>query len=133
MGLDRFSDDPARGVYIANIVKCRPPRNRNPEKGEVDACLPYLRRQIELVKPEAIVLLGAVPLEHLMGITGITRHRGQWLSYANIPVMPTFHPALILRFSASPQMEREKKLMVWDDLKKVMALLNLPVPAPKQH
>lgn len=132
MGLDRSSEDAAKGVYIANIVKCRPPRNRNPEPGEAEACLPYLRRQIELVQPEAIVLLGAVPLLHLLGIRGITKSRGQWLSYGEIPVMPTFHPALIIRYAASPQLERESKLKVWDDLKKVMALLQLPMPARKQ-
>lgn len=133
MGLDRYSEDAAKGVYIANIVKCRPQRNRNPEQGEADACLPYLRRQIELVKPEAIILLGAVPLQYLLGITGITKNRGQWLSYGDIPVMPTFHPAYILRFSNSPQLERENKLKVWDDLKKVMALLNLPLPPPRRQ
>ena len=133
MGLDRYSEDPATGVYIANIVKCRPPHNRNPEQREADACLPYLRRQIELVKPEAIVLLGAVPLQYLLGITGITKTRGQWLNYGDIPVMPTFHPALILRFSNSPQLERENKLKVWDDLQKVMALLKLPLPPPRKQ
>ena len=133
MGLDRLSEDPAQGVYIANIVKCRPPHNRNPEQREADACLPYLRRQIELVKPEAIVLLGAVPLQYLLGITGITKTRGQWLNYGDIPVMPTFHPALILRFSNSPQLERENKLKVWDDLQKVMALLKLPLPPPRKQ
>lgn len=111
-------------VYIANVVKCRPPNNRNPEPEEAEACRPYLDRQIELVKPEAIVLLGAVALLNLMNMTGIRRCRGKWLSYRNIPVMPTFHPAYLLR---TP----EDKRLVWGDLKMVLALLGMPVPERK--
>ena len=77
-------------VYIANIVKCRPPGNRNPSDEEAAICLPILKRQIELVNPKAIVLLGAVPLKYLMGMTGITRQRGKWMEYNGIQVMPTF-------------------------------------------
>lgn len=100
-------------VYIANIVKCRPPENRNPEPDEAAACLPYLRRQIELISPRVIVLLGSVPLEHLLGQKGIRRLRGQWLEYNNIPVMPTYHPAYLLRY---PEAKKE----TWSDLQQVM-------------
>jgi len=103
-------------VYIANIVKCRPPGNRNPEPGEAEACLPYLQRQIEIVRPEVIVLLGAVALQYLLGVRGIMRAHGQWHKYREIPVMPTFHPAYLLR---RPQ----EKRAAWEDLKKVMARL----------
>jgi DNA polymerase len=103
-------------VYIANIVKCRPPGNRNPEKDEAMQCLPYLKRQIELVSPKAIVLLGAVPLLWLLGKTGVMRLRGQWDEYQGIKVMPTFHPAFLLR---SPEAKKD----VWRDLQSVMQFL----------
>lgn len=125
MGLDRTAADAERGVYIANIVKCRPPNNRNPEPGEVEACLPYLERQIELVSPQVIVLLGAVPLRCLLGLNGITRERGQWKEYRGIPVMPTFHPAYLLRFEHQPDQFKREKLKVWQDLQQVMQRLGL--------
>ncbi len=100
-------------VYIANIVKCRPPGNRAPEDDEVEACLPYLERQIELIRPEVIVTLGAVPLKALFNLTGITRLRGGWLEYKGIRTMPTFHPSYLLR---SPGMKK----YAWEDLQKVM-------------
>ena len=103
-------------VYIANIVKCRPPGNRNPAEEEAEICLPILKRQIELVAPKAIVLLGAVPLKYLMGQTGISRLRGHWLEYNGIQVMPTYHPAYLLRNPAA-------KADVWKDLQQVMAYL----------
>ncbi len=124
MHLDRSCPDKTKGVYIANIVKCRPPNNRNPEMDEAAACVPFLHRQIELVQPEVIVLLGAVPLLHLLDLKGITRLRGTWQSYRGIPVMPTFHPAYLLRFERDEKRFREEKLKVWDDLKKVMQLLS---------
>ena len=102
--------------YIANIVKCRPPGNRNPSDEEAAICLPILKRQIELVNPKAIVLLGAVPLKYLMGMTGITRQRGKWMEYNGIQVMPTYHPAYLLRNPAA-------KADVWKDLQQVMAYL----------
>jgi DNA polymerase len=102
-------------VFLANIIKCHPPRNRPPEENEVATCLPYLRRQIEIISPKVIVLLGAVPLKYLMGITGITKMRGDWLDYKGIKVMPTFHPAYLLR-------NQHLKKEVWEDLQKVMAL-----------
>jgi len=103
-------------VYIANIVKCRPPRNRNPEPEEADACLPYLYRQIQLVQPEVIVTLGAVPLRYLLGRQGIMKTRGHWLEFRGIPVMPTFHPSYLLRVSAA-------KRETWLDLQQVMRSL----------
>lgn len=102
-------------VYIGNIVKCRPPQNRNPLPEEADACLPYLKRQIELIKPKVIVILGAVPLKFLLNKNGIMRLRGKWDSYNGIKVMPTFHPAYLLR---NPNAKRE----VWEDLQQVMKI-----------
>jgi DNA polymerase len=108
-------------VYIANIVKCRPPDNRTPTPQEAALCLGYLRRQIGLVRPKVIVTLGATPLRELLGITtGITRVRGQWqrlessggASGAGIPAMPTFHPAYVLR-----QYTQDVRRAVWEDLK----------------
>lgn len=131
MGLDRTARDAERGCYIANIVKCRPPGNRNPEPEEGSSCLPYLHRQIELVKPEAIILLGAVPLNFLMNRRGITSARGKWLEYKGIPVMPTFHPAYLLRFERNREQFIAEKRKVWSDLQQVMARLGLKQP-PKQ-
>ena len=108
-------------VYIANVVKCRPPGNRAPEEAEANCCMKFLTRQIELTAPKVIVLLGATPLRYLMQLTGIKRHRGTFLEYKNIPVMPTFHPAYLLR---SP----EDKRLVWADLKQVMTLLGKELP-----
>lgn len=101
-------------VYIANIVKCHPPGNRNPHPSEAGACLPYLYRQIDLVQPKTIVLLGSVPFLYLLNGKGITHCHGQWGEFRGIPVLPTFHPAFLLR---SPQFRRE----VWNDLQAVMA------------
>ena len=100
-------------VYIANIVKCRPPGNRNPEDDEAAVCLPYLQRQIELVSPKVIVLLGNIALKGLLNRSGISKHRGQWTDYHGIMVMPTFHPSYLLRF------EHEKG-KAWSDLQQVM-------------
>lgn len=104
-------------VYIANVVKCRPPDNRTPTPQECGSCLGYLRRQIELVQPKVIVTLGATPLRELIGVsTGITRVRGQWQRFETpagaTPVMPTFHPAYVLR-----QYTQEVRRAVWEDLK----------------
>lgn len=102
-------------VYIANIVKCRPPNNRVPEESEAETCLPYLKRQIELIKPKVIVTLGAVPLKYLLNQTGVTRMRGKWMEYNGIKAMPTFHPAYLLR-------NPDAKALVWKDLQQVMAV-----------
>lgn len=85
-------------VYIANIVKCRPPDNRTPLPEEATACLPYLRRQIRAIRPEVICTLGGVALNFLLGNNErITRARGRWRDLDGIPVLPTYHPAYILR------------------------------------
>ncbi len=108
-------------VYIANIVKCRPPGNRNPEEDEMESCLPYLNRQIQLVSPKVIVLLGNVALKGLMKRGGISRLRGQWLDYKGIKVMPTFHPAYLLRYEAA-------KRDAWSDLQQVMKVFGKVYP-----
>lgn len=100
-------------VYICNIVKCRPPGNRQPTETEGKTCLPYVLRQIAVVKPRGIVLLGNTPLWHLLAEKGITRLRGQWRKFEGIPVMPTYHPAFLLRLPA-------KKRECWADLQQVM-------------
>jgi DNA polymerase len=101
--------------YITNIVKCRPPDNRVPTKIEAKSCLPYLKRQIELLRPKVIVTLGATPMRELLNIQiGITKMRGQWQRldmFGGIPVMPTFHPAYVLR-----KYTRDVRQAVWDDL-----------------
>lgn len=113
-------------VYIANIVKCRPPNNRQPEEDEAKICIAFLKRQIQLLRPKAIVVLGATPLRDLLGKTGITRMRGKWLEYEGIKVMPTFHPAFLLR---NPPAKRE----VWEDLKQVMRFLGKDPAQPAQR
>jgi len=108
-------------VYIANVIKCRPPENRNPEPDELEACRPWIRRQIELIQPKVIVTLGRFPLQSLTGKGySITSVRGQWLEYDGIKLMPTYHPAYLLRNPAA-------KKDVWSDMKKVMAELGMGV------
>src|SRR6266849_4139036 len=108
-------------VYIANVVKCRPPENRNPEQDEMDACRPHIRRQIEIIQPKVIVTLGRFALQSLTEKGyAISSVRGQWLEYNGIKVMPTYHPAYLLR---TPSAKKE----VWADMKKVMVELGLPV------
>lgn len=106
-------------VYIANIVKCRPPNNRNPEPVEVVTCSPFLKKQIDIINPRVIVALGKFAAQTLLQteIT-ITKLRGEFHPYGNTQVMPTYHPAFLLR---NPNMKRA----VWEDLKKVMGLLGL--------
>ncbi|MCC6649171.1 MAG: uracil-DNA glycosylase [Polyangiaceae bacterium] len=105
-------------VYICNIVKCRPPGNRKPEPEELSACLPYLHQQLALVSPKVIVALGATAAHGLLGApVAITRARGSWRLYAGrVPVMPTLHPAYLLR---QPEAKRD----VWRDLQAVMERL----------
>jgi DNA polymerase len=99
-----------QGVYIANVVKCRPPHNRNPEQGEREACLPWLQRQIEWVRPRVLVLLGKVAAESLLGSTGsLSALRGRVHEWQGIPVVVTWHPAYLLR---SPLHKQE----AWQDL-----------------
>ena len=100
-------------IYIANIVKCRPPANRNPENDEASACMDYLRSQVMLVKPKIIVLLGSVALKNILGEEyGITSARGKWIENKGIKYFPTWHPAALLRDEA-------KKIEFWSDLKEV--------------
>jgi DNA polymerase len=110
-------------VYIANIVKCRPPGNRAPVFDEVAACTPYLEKQIETIRPRVIVTLGAPSAKYILrnDKLSITRSRGQWHEYRGIKVMPTFHPAYILR-SYTPQVRGQ----VWSDLQAVMDEIGLP-------
>lgn len=108
IGLDREE------VYIANIVKCRPPSNRNPEDDEANACLNYLRNQVILVKPKIIVLLGSVALKNILGKEyGITASRGKWIEKKGILYIPTWHPAALLR-------DETKKIDFIKDLQQVM-------------
>jgi DNA polymerase len=106
-------------VYIANVIKCRPPENRNPEQDELDACRPHIRRQIEIIQPRVIVTLGRFALQSLTEKGyAISSVRGQWLEYQGIRVMPTYHPAYLLRNPAA-------KKDVWEDMKKVMSQLGI--------
>jgi uracil-DNA glycosylase family 4 len=112
-------------VYICNVVKCRPPNNRDPEAEEVRTCLSFLEQQVNLVNPEVICTLGRIAAQTLLGREfKITQERGNWFSYAGIPLMATFHPAYILR---NPADERRLKGLVWEDVKKIMRRLGLKV------
>jgi DNA polymerase len=111
--IERGIEMPRADVYICNIVKCRPPGNRNPLPDEVAACRPFLDGQIEAIRPKVIVTLGKPAASLLLGRdVAITRVRGTWHEYRGIPVMPTFHPAYILR-----QYTEENRRLVWEDLK----------------
>jgi DNA polymerase len=101
-------------VYICNVVKCRPPNNRNPEPDEIEACEPFLKAQLASLQPKVIVALGKFAAQTLLrDQTSITRLRGQWRQYQGIPLMPTFHPAYLLR-------QPEEKKLAWMDLQEVM-------------
>lgn len=117
-------------VFIANICKCRPPGNRTPTQDEMRACLPFLKEQIAIVRPRVIVAMGNTAILGLLGSSGITRLRGQWTIFEGTPLMPTYHPAYLLRF---PVLKRE----AWDDLKKVLRKLGRAVPpartAPREQ
>lgn len=112
-------------VYIANVVKCRPPRNRNPGPDEIAACCPFLRQQIRVVAPDAIVALGAVAAGTLIETREpISRLRGRFHDFEGIPLMPTYHPSFLLR----NEQDRRWKAEAWSDLKQVMRLLGLRLP-----
>lgn len=105
-------------IYIANIVKCRPPSNRNPEEDEASVCINYLRNQVMLVKPKIIVLLGSVALKNILGKEyGITASRGKWIERKGIKYMPTWHPAALLR-------DDTKKIDFIKDLKLILEAYN---------
>jgi len=108
-------------VYICNVVKCHPPKNRDPERDEMETCIGFLKEQLKIIRPEVICTLGRVAAQSLLGGRfKITAERGKWRSYEDIPLMPTFHPAYLLR---NPSAKRE----VWEDIKQVMKRLGLEV------
>ncbi|UCF56858.1 MAG: uracil-DNA glycosylase [Deltaproteobacteria bacterium] len=115
MGLNREE------VYICNVVKCRPPNNRDPEEDEIETCLPFLREQLNLIRPQVICTLGRVAGQALLGKEfKITQEKGRWRSFMDIALMPTYHPAYLLR---NPSAKRQ----VWEDIKKVMKHMGLEV------
>lgn len=119
MGLQR------KDVYICNVVKCRPPQNRAPEKDEVAACSPFLLRQLDTIAPKVIVCLGSVAAQTLLETNrGVSHFRGQWLEFRGFKLMATYHPAYLLRNPAA-------KGEVWKDLQKVMLELGLQVKKGK--
>lgn len=121
MGLAR------QDVYIANVVKCRPPGNRVPEPDEIASCLPYLEKQIDLVGPEAICTLGNVATHTVTGEhRPVSEMRWKTYEYRGIKVFPTYHPAACLR-------NPESKKLVWEDIKKVMRQLDLPIRGVKRN
>jgi DNA polymerase len=108
-------------VYICNVIKCRPPGNRNPEKGEIDACRPFLQNQLTAIHPKVICALGTFAAQTLLDSTQpISRLRGRFHDISGIKVMPTFHPSYLLR-------NEERKREVWEDMKKIMVLLRIPL------
>ncbi len=123
MGLSRDS------VYIANILKCRPDTpgqtagNRKPTSQEMQTCIPYLHEQIDLICPRILVALGGTAVEGLLGKTaGITKLRGHWQTYRGIPLMPTYHPAYLLRNQALSEKRR-----LWEDMLQVMEKLDMSI------
>ena len=121
MGLSRAD------VYVANVLKCRPPGNRNPEPAEIAACREYLEAQIDLVKPAVLVALGKFAAQFLLETEEpITRLRGRWGTRRGIPVMPTYHPSFLLR-----QPDRKKE--AWEDLQQVLKRMGLPVPGKRRE
>ena len=116
MGLKRSE------VYIANVVKCRPPDNRVPEPDEMASCMPFLEAQVEAIGPEVVVALGATAVQGLLGVkVQITKFRGEWTNFRGTPLMPTFHPSYLLR---NPSAKKE----VWTDIQAVMHRLGMQVP-----
>lgn len=121
MGLQR------EDVYICNVVKCRPPGNRDPEHDEVEACAPFLLRQLQAIGPEVIVALGKFAAHTLLATKEpITKMRGRFRDYNGIPLMPTFHPSYLLHRQGEGNMQSFWE--VWDDMTQVLRLLKLPVP-----
>jgi uracil-DNA glycosylase family 4 len=112
-------------VYIANVVKCRPPSNRTPEKDECDTCSPFLMRQIDIIKPKVIVALGAVAAKNLLAVSdSMANLRGRWYDFRDSKLLVTYHPAYLLR---DPRQKKE----AWKDLQMVMKYLGLNPPAAK--
>lgn len=108
-------------VYICNVIKCRPPGNRNPTPEEIAACSPFLKRQLDAIEPKVISTLGSFAAQMVLNTqTPISRLRGRFHAYNDIKVMPTFHPAYLLR-------NPDQKRAVWEDMKKIMTLLHIPL------
>jgi DNA polymerase len=122
--------DPAKDVYICNIIKCRPPGNRRPEPDEIAKCIPFLHEQLAHVDPKVMVALGNTAVAALLGTKlGITKVRGSWKLYrGKIPVMPTYHPSYLLR---PGPMQAEAKRQAWEDLQTVMKELGLSKPSSR--
>ena len=115
MRLDR------KAVYICNVVKCRPPNNRDPERDEIETCIPFLEQQLRIIKPKVVCTLGRVAGQALLGKSfKITSDRGKWYNFGDIPLMPTYHPAYLLRNLSA-------KHQVWEDIQKVMSQMGLEV------
>jgi len=120
-------------VYIANILKCRPDMpagssgNRKPTADEMQTCIPYLHAQIDLVQPKVLVALGGTAVEGLLAKNGIMKLRGTWQTYRGIPLMPTYHPAYLLRNQSN-----NEKRKVWEDLMAVMERLGLDISAKQR-
>jgi uracil-DNA glycosylase family 4 len=119
MGLKRAD------VYICNVLKCRPPGNRNPEPPEIEQCGPFMLRQVKAIAPEVVVALGTFAAQTLLGTKApISKLRGHFHDYHGIPLMPTFHPSYLLH----NREDKEKFWLVWDDMVQVLKKLNIPVP-----
>lgn len=111
-------------VYIANIIKCRPPGNREPAPDETAACTPYLVRQVEIIRPEVIITLGRPASQYMLQTkNSMGNLRGNWHEWRGIKLLPTYHPAYVLR-----SYNYQTRSAVWSDLQKVMAHLGLPIP-----
>lgn len=119
MGLQREE------VFIANILKCRPPDNRPPLPEEMETCIPFLKEQIRVLKPKVIVALGATAVRGLVGLDGISKLRGKWLLFEGIDLMPTYHPAYLLR---NPPAKKE----VWMDLQEALRRIGRTAPPVKK-
>jgi DNA polymerase len=117
-------------VYICNVLKCRPPGNRDPQKDEIERCGPFMLRQVKAIGPEVIVALGAFAAHTLLNSTvPISKLRGRFHDYHGIPLMPTFHPSFLLRNRGNS----EVYWTVWEDMAQVLMRLNLPVPNVKRQ
>lgn len=120
--LAAISLDRKQNVYITNIVKCRPPNNRDPRPEEAQECLPYLKRQIALIKPASILCVGRIAIHFLLGREeGVGKLRGTFYRFEGIPVLVTYHPAAVLR---NPNL----RAPVWEDLKRLASYLAIPIP-----
>ena len=123
MGLARNGETPDKAVYLANLMKCRRPADRNAMPAEAQVCLAYLKRQINLVKPRVIVLLGGIATRFVLGIDSLNEARGIWQKYGDIPVMPTYHPLFLIRMERNQEALKDVKRKMWNDMKAVMEFL----------